>query len=118
MQLRAEPRPNQADQRIRCKHEDHRHQQQQGTDTGVQCRKDVSSLALGPAAEHADHGAVKRPVDSPEQDQQKPGQHIGVVVRVVSRAHSKCRSNHQLTEEAAKFAEEGSEGDHQSDPLE
>ena len=118
MQLRAEPWPNKSDQRIRCKHEDHRHQQQKGTNAGVQGRKDVGSLALGPAAEHADHGAVKRPVDSPEQDQQKPRQYIGVVVRVVSRAHSKCRSNHKLTEEAATFAEEGSEGDHQSDPLE
>ena len=118
VQLWTEPWTNKMDQWIRRDHQDHCDHQQQGADTGVQGRKNMSPLVPGPAAENADHGAVKRPVDAPEQDQQKSREHIGVVVCVIGSAHTERRSNHQLSQQTPEFAEQGAEGHHQSDPLE
>ena len=118
MQLRIQPGSNQGDQRISGQHQQNCDQEQQRADAGVQGRKDVSTFSAGPATENTDHGAVKRSVDSPQQNQQKPRQHIRVVVSVVSRSNSESGSDHQLSNQPTNFAEQRAEGDDQCDPLE
>ena len=118
MQLRAQPWTHQRDQGISRQHQQQRDQQEQGTHAGVQGRQDVSPFSSGTAAQHADHGAVKGAVDSPQQDQQKSRQHIGIVVRVIGSAHAEGSSNHQLPHQPSHLAEQRAQGHHQGDALE
>ena len=113
MQLWAQPRTHQGDQRICSQNQDNGDQQQQGTDAGVQRREDVGPLLPRPTAQNTDHGAVKGAVDPPQKDQQKPGQHIGVVVSVIGRSNAEGSRNHELATKPTHLAQQGSKRHHQ-----
>ena len=118
MELRAQPRPHQGDQGISRQNQQQCDQKKQGTHTGVEGRQDVRTLLTGTAAQHTHHGAVEGAIDPPQQDQQKPRQHIGVVVGVVGGAHTEGGRDHQLPHQPPHLAEQRAQGHHQCDALE
>ena len=117
MKLGGKARAHKGDQGIRRQHQNDGDQEQQSTDAGIERRKDVRPFRSGAPAQHAHHGAVEGAIDSPEQDQEKSRQHIGVVVGVIGSAHPEGRCNHQLPNQATHLAQQGAEGHHQCDPL-
>ena len=117
VQLRAQPRADEGDQRIRCQNEQNRDAEKDGAHAGVQRRQDVSSLLAWSPAEHAHHGAMKGTVNPPKKDQQKSRQHIRIVVGVIGSAHAEGGGDHELPHQPAHLAQQSAEGDHQCDAL-
>ena len=98
-------RAHQGDQGASEHQQQHRHSEQPRPHQGVDCCQHVGALLAGPAGQHAHHGAVERSVNAAQQDQQKAGQHVGVVVGVVSRANAEGCCNGLLPHQAGQLAE-------------
>ena len=109
---------HQGDQGIRRNDQQQRHRHQGGAHQGVDRCKHMGPLLPAAARQHADHGAVERTVDAPQQNQQETRQNVGIVVSVVGGADPESSGDHLLAQQACHLAEGRGQGHHQGNAFE